>query len=147
MLWMKPLILASTVLLAALAILLPLPLLPYSAQARTIDVTARTFAYDPGIIQVHRGDKVTLRLESQDTVHGLSLDGYDVDLQAEPGKSSEVTFVAEREGTYRFRCSVTCGVLHPFMIGELQVTPDLPFGRALAALSIAVAGALAYFRK
>jgi cytochrome c oxidase subunit 2 len=116
-------------------------------QVHTIDVTARTFAYNPGIIQVHRGDTVTLKLESEDTVHGLALDGYAVDLQAEPGKSSEVTFVADREGTYKFRCSVTCGVLHPFMIGELEVTPDLPFGRALVALSIAVAGALVYFWK
>ncbi len=129
------------------AMLVPLPFALQGGQARTVDIHARAFAYDPGTIQVQRGDTVTIKLDSSDTVHGLTIDGYDVDIKAEPGQSAQATFVADHEGTFKFRCSVTCGALHPFMIGELQVTPDLPLARALIATGIATLGALFYFWK
>ena len=52
-----------------------------------------------------------------------------------------LTFVADHAGSFRFRCSVTCGPLHPFMIGKLYVGPNwtLLRGSALAVLA-AVAG-------
>jgi heme/copper-type cytochrome/quinol oxidase subunit 2 len=75
------------------------------------------------------------------------VDGYDVNIQAEPGKSAKVTFVADQEGTFKFRCSVSCGTLHPFMIGELNVEPNLPLVRALAATLIVALGAVIYFWK
>ncbi|MGB8647406.1 MAG: hypothetical protein WCF84_19380 [Anaerolineae bacterium] len=143
----KVLIATLTVLGVSVAMLVPLPLSLPGGTARTIDIHARAFAYDPGTVQVHRGDTVTIALDSSDAVHGLAIDGYDVNLQAEPGQSAQVTFVANREGTFKFRCSVTCGALHPFMIGELQVTPDLPLARALIAAGIATLGALFYFWK
>lgn len=143
----KVLIATWTSLLVLVAMVVPLPIALAAGTPRTIDIRARSFSYDPGTIQVHRGDTVTLKLESMDATHGLSIDGYPVELRAEPGQSAEATFVANREGTFRIRCSVTCGVLHPFMIGELQVTPDLTLGRALAATAIAAAGALAFFWK
>ncbi len=136
-----------TTLLVAAALLIPLPLAAASAQARTIDIQARAFSYDPGTIQVHRGDTVTVKLEAMDAMHGLAIDGYNVDIHAEPGQSAQATFVVDHEGTFKFRCSVTCGALHPFMIGQLQVTPDLPLARALVAMAIAALGALLYFWK
>ncbi len=88
-----------------------------------------------------------MKLESTDAVHGLAVDGYDVNIQAEPGKSAEATFVADREGKFKFRCSVSCGALHPFLIGELQVSPEFPLARAIVATLIAALGALLYFWK
>jgi heme/copper-type cytochrome/quinol oxidase subunit 2 len=143
----KVIIATATVLLAAVAMLVPLPFPLPAAQARTIDIRAREFAYQPGTVQVYRGDTVTINLESEDAVHGLMIDGYDVDIQAEPGRSAHATFVANREGTYKFRCTVSCGALHPFMIGELAVVPDWPLDRAIAATLITTIGALLYFWK
>ncbi len=137
---------ASTALLTLAAIVVPWPTdTAAAAQARRIDVNARTFAFEPATIQVQRGDTVTIHLESLDAEHGLFIDGYDVNIQAEPGKSAEITFVADKEGKFKFRCSVTCGALHPFMIGEMTVDPDFPFVRAVAATIIASVGALAFF--
>jgi cytochrome c oxidase subunit II len=132
-------------LLVGAALFVPIPLGTAAAQTREITVNARAFAYDPPSLQIRRGDTVTITLESMDAAHGLSIDGYDVNLQAEPGKSAQVTFVADREGTFKFRCSVTCGPLHPFMIGEMVVAPDIPFIRAMVATLIASLGALAFF--
>ncbi len=136
-----------TLALVAATLFLPLPLAAAASQHHTLTVDARAFAYEPAVLDVHRGDTVTLRLQALDSVHGLAIDGYGVDLKAEPGRSAQTTFVADREGTYKFRCSVTCGALHPFMIGELKVEPGLPFVRALIALGIATVGAVAFFWK
>jgi len=136
---------AITLLLIVAAMLVPIPVAAPTPQARTIEVTARQFAFEPATLDIQRGDTVTIHLESLDAAHGFFVDGYDVDIQAEPGKSAETTFVADKPGKFKIRCSVSCGALHPFMIGEMNVEPDLPFVRAVAATIIASVGALAFF--
>jgi hypothetical protein len=66
------------------------------------------------------------------------LDGYDLNVIAPPGQTAHLTFVADRAGDFRFRCSVTCGALHPFMIGKLNVGPNWLLYRAagLALLGV-----------
>jgi heme/copper-type cytochrome/quinol oxidase subunit 2 len=141
------LIAASAVLFTLAVIFLPLPVPALAAQTHTIHVDARAFAFEPGTLNVQRGDTVTIQLEAMDTVHGLYIDGYDVNLVAEPGKSATATFVADKEGKFKFRCAVACGALHPFMIGELNVTPNVPFVRALLITLGGVVGAVAFFWK
>jgi cytochrome c oxidase subunit 2 len=137
---------ATTLFLAVAAMLAPLPLAAAAPRAYSLQVNARQYAFEPASLSVQRGDTITLHFESLDAAHGLFIDGYDVDLHAEPGKSADVTFIADRPGKFKIRCSVSCGALHPFMIGELEVEPNSPFLRATAAMLIAMAGAFVYFR-
>jgi heme/copper-type cytochrome/quinol oxidase subunit 2 len=134
-----------TILLVLLALLAPLPVAGAEPQERHVTISARSFAFEPGTIRVNRGDTVTIDLESIDVVHGLYLDGYGAATQAEPGRPGRITFVADRGGAFRFRCSVACGSLHPFMIGKLVVGPNLTWLRAIAATLIAAVGALVGF--
>jgi heme/copper-type cytochrome/quinol oxidase subunit 2 len=136
---------AATASLMLFALFAPLPVLSAQPRARTIDIDARLFAYEPSIIRVNRGDTVTLHLQSLDAEHGLYIDGYEVNINAEPGRSSQATFVAQRAGAFKMRCSVTCGALHPFMIGQLRVDPDLPLARVAALTLIVTIGAVIYF--
>lgn len=136
---------ALTVLLVGAALIAPLPVGAAAPQAHTIVVHAEGFGFDPAQPAVNVGDTVTLRLEAMDARHGLYVDGYEVQLEAEPGQSAEVTFVADRAGKFKFRCAVACGALHPFMLGELTVAPNVPLLRAVLATGIAAAGALAFF--
>jgi heme/copper-type cytochrome/quinol oxidase subunit 2 len=104
-------------------------------------VEASSFAYSPAILHVNPGDRVTIELVSQDVVHGLFIDGYDLEVHADPGQPSRLSFVADQPGSFRFRCSVTCGALHPFMIGQLKVGINWLFWKALgSAVLAALAG-------
>lgn len=126
----------------ALAVLL-LPI-PVSDQPVTheITMTADQFSYDPPVLRVNRGDRVRLTLQASDVVHGFYLDGYGLETRVEPGITEEIEFVADKTGKFRYRCSVSCGTLHPFMIGELVVGPNLPFIRGIALLGVVLAGTL-----
>jgi heme/copper-type cytochrome/quinol oxidase subunit 2 len=131
------------ILLALAVLVLPLP---FSAAPTTREITvkAEQFAFDPSVLRVNRGDRVVLNLEATDVVHGLYLDDYDIDVRVEPGVTQRIEFVADQPGKFRYRCSVGCGTLHPFMIGELVVRPNLPFARAVGLTGVALAATLFY---
>lgn len=131
-------------MLGLLVLLAPWPGVVLSSGDREIHVLARDYAYTPGVLRVSQGQRVTLVFEAGDVTHGLYLDGYDVDLVAVPGRASRATFVADRPGKFRLRCSKVCGTLHPFMLGELLVTPNTPFGRAIGISILAAVGTVAF---
>ena len=112
------------------------------AVEHTFLIEASRFAYTPSILKVNRGDRVTIELVSTDVVHGLSVDGYGLEVASDPGQTARLTFVADRSGTFRFRCSVTCGPLHPFMIGKIQVGDNTLWWRAAGLSFLAVFTAL-----
>jgi heme/copper-type cytochrome/quinol oxidase subunit 2 len=123
----------------------PLPITRDEPSNRTFHVDATSFAFSPAELKVNPGDRVTIKLTSSDVVHGLYLDSYDLQISADPGQTSELTFIAVQAGSFRFRCSVTCGDLHPFMIGKLHVGPNLLLWRAAGlAILAALAGVWRY---
>ncbi|MFQ6014396.1 MAG: hypothetical protein ACE5NP_03000 [Anaerolineae bacterium] len=137
-------ILALFAALALATLLVPLPLAGVEPGQRHFVVQATSFAYDPAIIRVNRGDQVKLVLKSLDVTHGLYLDGYGLNLSAPPGRKAEADFVADRVGKFRFRCSESCGALHPFMIGELVVEPNTPFWRSILLTAVVALGSIVY---
>lgn len=138
----RPRSLAVLLGLAALVVLLvPAPRSGVAPADRHIRIEARSYAYTPSTISVNPGDHVLIDLVALDVVHGLYVDGYDVQVTADPGRTARLAFVANRPGAFRLRCSVTCGPLHPFMIGKLHVGTDWWLWRAIAlAILAAVAG-------
>lgn len=90
-------------------------------------MTAIRSHYVPDQIEVNQGDVVHLHITSleqtEDATHGLAIDGYNVNLSLEPGKTNNVTFVADRAGTFPFYCSEFCSALHLEMTGYLLVKP------------------------
>lgn len=131
-------------------------------ETKIFNIKARQYAYDPPVIKVNRGDTVHIRLTSQDVVHGFYLEGHNINAEIYPMKPliqlsdpsqrngfrdvEEIVFIAEKIGKFRYRCSHTCGYLHPFMQGELVVDPNYPFQAAVgAALGIFFAGCFLFF--
>jgi heme/copper-type cytochrome/quinol oxidase subunit 2 len=137
---------ARWLILAAAALLIvavPVPGPRVAPQDRVIAIDASQFSFDPGTVVVNRGDRVTLALRSTDVVHGLYLDGYDISVTADPGQPASLTFVADRPGAFRFRCSVPCGDIHPFMIGKLRVGTNWLLVRAVGLTLLAATWTLA----
>ena len=126
---------------------LPLPIQLHTPVARTFHVEASQFAYSPAEIAVNPGDTVTIELTSTDVVHGLYVDGYDVSVQADPGQTATLSFVADRPGAFRMRCNVTCGAMHPFMIGKLNVGANTWLYRSIALAFIGIFSILILARR
>ena len=135
----RALALGFLALLGTAVLALPSPRPTAPPRARTIRMEARSFEYLPAGVSVGRGDLVTLELVALDVVHGAHIDGYDVELTADPGQTARTTFVADRPGIFRLRCSVPCGPLHPFMSGTLRVDPSDTLLRAAGLALLAVA--------
>lgn len=129
--------------LALVVLMVPVP--SHAAPVtREVTVNAEQFAFDPPVLRVNRGDLIVLTLQATDVVHGLYLDDYGIDVRVEPGISQRVEFIADRVGKFRYRCSVACGTLHPFMIGELVVRPNTPFIRVMGLVLVVLAATLFY---
>ena len=133
-----------------------------------ITISARRYAFEPSKIRVNKGDKVSINLVTKDVTHGFYLEGYDIEAKVVPGDSSEysklllrhpsehgdyqevnrIEFTADKPGKFRYRCSVTCGYMHPFMLGEMVVVPNYPFwGGVGLTVGIAISALIYYRRK
>jgi heme/copper-type cytochrome/quinol oxidase subunit 2 len=117
---------------------------PTTTTTRQLTLTAQQFEFIPGRLEVNAGETVVIMLAASDVTHGFYLDGYGLEQRIQPGISQEIRFVADQPGKFRYRCSVSCGALHPFMIGELVVNANLPFWRSLGLLAVGVVGTLIY---
>jgi len=125
----------------------PLPVQFIAHQERTFRVEAHQFAYSPSELKVNPGDRVTIQLVSMDVVHGLYIDGYGISVEADPGQTATITFVADKPGSFRFRCNVTCGAMHPFMIGKFTVGTNNWLYRSMGFVLLAVVGITAQIKQ
>jgi heme/copper-type cytochrome/quinol oxidase subunit 2 len=113
---------------------------------RTFRIEASQYAYDPGEISVNPGDTVTIELVAADVVHGLYVDGYGISVTADPVQTATLTFIADKAGSFRLRCNVTCGAMHPFMIGKLNVGLNSWLYRSIGLAFIGVLSSFVFIR-
>jgi cytochrome c oxidase subunit II len=90
--------------------------------ASRITIDARKFEFGPKQIQVKKGQRVTIVLTSPDFVHGFALPDFNVRADGIPGKTVEITFVADKAGKFIYLCDNFCGEDHDRMSGFLVVT-------------------------
>ena len=140
---MKPRLILLLLVVAGLVVAFaPLPAQITAPQERTFKIEAGQFTYSPSEIKVNPGDTVNIQLVSTDVVHGLYVDGYDTSIEADPGQSATFTFTADKPGSFRFRCNVTCGAMHPFMIGKLNVGSNNWLFRSIGLAMLSIVGVI-----
>ncbi len=115
-----------------------------TGKTRVFQIDSERFQYSPARIKANKGDHIYIRLTSSDVTHGLYLDGYEMKMDAEPAGMGQMHFIADKAGVFRFRCSKTCGPFHPFMIGQLEVSPNSPYQASIALTLLAGLGALGF---
>lgn len=91
------------------------------APLKEFNMTAKQFEFIPNKIEVNKGDNVRLNIKSIDVAHGFGLPEFNINERLEPGREVSVEFVADKEGTYTFFCTVYCGTGHAGMKGTLIV--------------------------
>jgi cytochrome c oxidase subunit 2 len=93
------------------------------ASTRHFEMTASRFQFEPSHLEVEAGDVVELVLHSLDTEHGIELEAFGVKAVIPKGGAPvSVSFVADKAGSFAFKCSEYCGSGHKRMKGELVVT-------------------------
>lgn len=79
----------------------------------------------PTAVEVQKGDTVTIHLtnieQTTDELHGLGINGYNINLVVDPGETKHVTFTADKGGVYAYYCTNFCSALHQEMQGYLMV--------------------------
>ena len=89
---------------------------------RVIKVTARRFTYTPSVIELKRGEPVTLELTTEDVFMGFNLPDFNVRTDIVPGKTNVLSFTPDKAGNFIFLCDIFCGDGHETMNGKLVVT-------------------------
>lgn len=103
-----------------------------------VEVSAQKYKFTPNVIHVKDGSRVEIKVHSVDDTHGIRLsvfpegshdksspgllfDDPKENGNVQKGKDQILNFVAERPGTYDFKCSKICGFGHHRMKGKLVV--------------------------
>ncbi len=89
-----------------------------AGEPRTVEITARRFAFAPATLTLRVGEPVRLRLHSEDVTHGFFLRPLGIDAVVEPGKVTEVVVTPRAPGRYTAICDHFCGSGH----GNMRLT-------------------------
>lgn len=89
-----------------------------SGDAREIALKAANFEFDQKEYKAKVGETVKFTLVNEEGVHGVQMDGIDVNLDV--GNPSQ-TVTLNEAGTYEIICSVFCGTGHSDMKSTLIV--------------------------
>jgi plastocyanin len=94
--------------------------------ARSVDVVARDFAFEPATIEVEPGEPIRVALEIRNEDHDFVIDEADAHIGGEDGETAVGGFTAPEEpGEYTYYCSVAnhrdLGMQGTLVVG--QATP------------------------
>jgi len=89
--------------------------------AREITMTAKKYEFSPDTVRLKRGDHVKLVITSLDRDHGIKIEGYQIEKKLPKGEAVTIELVADKAGTFPFKCSTFCGMGHGKMKGQLIV--------------------------
>jgi cytochrome c oxidase subunit 2 len=84
-------------------------------------IVARAFQFQPNVLRVPAGRKVTLHMVAADVIHGLMLGQGNLNVELIPGQVATFTRTFHYPGTYTSECNEYCGTGHQTMSFKLIV--------------------------
>ena|SRR5271155_6199587 len=85
---------------------------------RTINITAKRFAFVPAEVTLKKGETVKLVLKSEDVTHGIFVRALKLDQDIPAGQTVEVSITPQTAGTFTAICDHFCGTGH----GNMKMT-------------------------
>jgi cytochrome c oxidase subunit 2 len=89
--------------------------------ARTIEIHAHRFSFEPSEITLKRGETVKLSLISEDVTHSLVVPELNINQEIKKGKAVEVTVTPSADGDFHGQCGHFCGSGHGSMLFVVHV--------------------------
>jgi cytochrome c oxidase subunit 2 len=93
----------------------------------TVRVVGQQYSFTPSCIVVPAETPITLRATSPDVVHGLLIEGTNVNTMLVPGYVSEVPVRFARPGEHLMPCQEFCSVGHEGMWARVKVVSRQEF--------------------
>lgn len=105
-----------------------------------IEMTAKTYEFNPSPIHIKAGQTVELKVTATDKTHGIKINvvpdgaaagakpGLEIPkdeecLKLDKNQTVTIQIVAHDPGTYSFACCKLCGLGHKKMKGQIIVDP------------------------
>lgn len=92
-----------------------------TGETKEFEITATNWEFTPSLIEVNKGDKVELHLQSEEGTHGFAILEFEVSETLRVGEDVHAEFIADKSGTFNFFCTFPCGRGHGGMRGLLVV--------------------------
>jgi cytochrome c oxidase subunit II len=84
-----------------------------------VRIVARMWAFEPAQIELPAGSEADVYVTSLDVIHGLYIEGTNVNLMAVPGVVTGTRVRFDAPGPHRILCHEYCGAAHHYMAGML----------------------------
>jgi cytochrome c oxidase subunit 2 len=95
--------------------------------AVTVRALGQQYSFTPACILVPADTPITLRATSADVIHGILIQGSNVNTMLVPGYVSEQSMRFERTGDYLMPCQEFCSFGHEGMWGKVKVIDKADF--------------------
>jgi cytochrome c oxidase subunit II len=89
----------------------------------------------PDTLVVPLNKAVRLNMVSVDVTHSLYIPSFRIKEDVVPGMTTQMWFIAEREGIYEILCAEFCGLRHSYMQGHVKVVPEAEYNSWLASVT------------
>jgi cytochrome c oxidase subunit II len=98
----------------------------------TVRALGQRYSFTPSCIVVPTHTPVTIRATSADVIHGILIEGTNVNTMLVPGYISVITTQFENPGDHLMPCQEFCSVGHEGMWGKVRVIDKAAFMTAAA---------------
>jgi cytochrome c oxidase subunit II len=99
----------------------------------TMRAIGQQYSFTPQCLVVPADTPVTLRATSADVVHGLLIEGSNINTMLVPGYVSELPVRFKAPGDHVMPCQEFCGIGHQGMWGKVKVVDKATFATLAAA--------------
>ena len=99
----------------------------------TVRVIGQQYSFTPQCIVVPAETPITLRTTSADVVHGLLIEGTNINTMLVPGYVAELPIRFKAPGEHVMPCQEFCGIGHQGMWGKVKVVDKDAFAKLATA--------------
>ena len=93
-----------------------------SKQVKDVQMTAKKYEYSPNVVEVAANTKIIFKITALDRQHGFEIAGSKNGcVKIKKGETATVEYLADKAGTFEFKCCVFCGLGHGRMKGKIVV--------------------------